>query len=378
MMNRYARPPVLGSKIMSQDTEAKRLSNRYKGRGALSNRTGRYETLVFEREPEDGTELVDTGAPLRTRLDIDTARRVISRNRSPDVGFDQSVNPYRGCEHGCAYCFARPTHAYLGLSPGLDFETRLFHKPDAPARLAEELAHSGYQCRPIALGINTDAYQPVERKTGLTRRLLEVFSAYKHPVSIVTKSALIERDLDLLSGLASEGLVQVFFSITTLDGHLARTLEPRAAAPSRRLEALSRLSEAGIPCGVLLAPIIPAINDHELESLLRRAREAGAQAAGYVMLRLPLEVKPLFTEWLEAYAPGRSGHVLSLLRQMHGGREYESEFGVRMRGRGPFADLIAQRFRMASRRERFDRGLPSLDCSRFRVPPRTGAQMDLF
>lgn len=363
---------------MSQDPESKPIPEGQKGRGALSNRNGRFESLVFEREADGWAEQEAIPSPLRTRLDIDTARRVISRNRSPDVAFEQSVNPYRGCEHGCAYCFARPTHAYLGLSPGLDFETRLFHKPDAPLRLAEELARPSYQCRPIALGINTDAYQPVERKTGLTRRLLEVLLEYRHPVSIVTKSALIERDLDLLSSLATEGLVQAFFSITTLDGRLARTLEPRAASPSRRLEALERLSGAGVPCGVLFAPVIPAINDHELERIVKSAHDAGAQTAGYVMLRLPLEVKPLFTEWLETHAPGRSEHVLSLLRQMHGGREYESEFGVRMRGRGPFADLIAQRFRRAIRQEKLDRGLPPLDCSRFRIPPRSGAQMDLF
>ncbi|AOU98436.1 DNA repair photolyase [Acidihalobacter yilgarnensis] len=349
-----------------------------KGRGTASNRTGRFESLTHERVADGWTASFDDLPPLRTTLGVDKARRVISRNRSPDVAFSQSVNPYRGCEHGCSYCFARPTHAYLGLSPGLDFETRLFHKPDAPARLAEELGRRGYACSPIALGINTDAYQPVERRVGLTRRLLEVLWAHRHPVSIVTKSALIERDLEVLSAMASEGLAQVFMSVTTLDPVLARGLEPRAATPARRLEAIARLAAAGIPCGVLFAPTIPALNDHELERVLRAAREAGASAAGYVMLRLPREVKPLFTEWLKTHVPGRAEHVLSLLRQMHGGREYESEFGVRMRGRGPYADLIAQRFRIASRREGLDRGLPPLDCSRFRVPARAEDQLDLF
>ncbi|OBS09781.1 PA0069 family radical SAM protein [Acidihalobacter prosperus] len=363
---------------MSERRDCDILAGPRKGRGAVSNPDGRYESHRHERVADDWPGDDEVPPPLRTTLGIDTARSVIAYNDSPDVAFDRSVNPYRGCEHGCSYCFARPSHAYLGLSPGLDFETRLFHKPDAPARLAEELRAPRYACAPIALGINTDAYQPVERRSGLTRRLIEVLRAYRHPVSIVTKSALVERDLDLLSAMAAEGLAQVFLSITTLDPALARALEPRAATPLRRLETLARLSEAGVPCGVLFAPVIPALNDHELERVLARAREAGASAAGYVMLRLPGEVKPLFAEWLETHVPGRAAHVFSLLRQMHGGREYAADFGVRMRGRGAYAELVAQRFRVAARREGLDRGLPPLDCSRFRVPARAGDQFDLF
>lgn len=363
---------------MSQDSADDIVPAPRKGRGAATNRTGRYEALHREAVDDGWPGSGESLPPLRTQLGIDTARRVISRNDSPDVAFELSVNPYRGCEHGCSYCFARPTHAYLGLSPGLDFETRLFHKPDAPTRLADELAHPGYVCSPIALGINTDAYQPVERRTELTRSLLEVCLAYRQPISIVTKSALVERDADLLSEMAGLGLAQVFFSVTTLDGALARALEPRASAPKRRLEAMSHLSAAGVPCGVLFAPVIPALNDHEMEQVLHTSAEAGASGAGYVMLRLPREVKPLFTEWLQAHAPGRAEHVLSLLRQMHGGREYEAEFGVRMRGRGAFADLVAQRFRAACRREGLDRGLPPLETEHFSVPPRSGDQLSLL
>lgn len=348
-----------------------------KGRGAVGNPAGRFEALE-RAEEDDGWFREDAAVPLRTTLAVDAARTVISRNASPDVPFEQSVNPYRGCEHGCVYCFARPSHAYLGLSPGLDFETRLFHKPDAPARLSAELSRPGYRCRPLALGINTDAYQPVERRTRLTRRLLEVCAAFRQPVSIVTKSALIERDLDLLAELAGQGLAQVMVSVTTLDAELARRLEPRAAAPARRLRTLARLRAAGVPAGVLCAPVIPALNDAELETILAEARAAGACAAGYGVLRLPHELKGLFREWLRHHLPLRADHVMSVLRQMRGGRDYESAFGTRMRGRGPFADLVAQRFRLACRRHGYDAGLPELDCSRFRVPARRGAQLELF
>ncbi|WP_455380589.1 PA0069 family radical SAM protein [Acidihalobacter prosperus] len=349
-----------------------------KGRGAISNATGRYESRVHEKV-DDGWPSLDEDPPvLRTTLGTDTARRVISRNQSPDVPFDQSINPYRGCEHGCSYCFARPTHAYLGLSPGLDFESRLFHKPDAPARLLEELGEKRYVCSPIALGINTDAYQPVERRLGLTRQILEVLWSHLHPVSIVTKSALVERDVDLLAAMAGKQLAQVFVSITTLDPGLARSLEPRAPTPARRLSVIRRLAAEGIPCGVLIAPVIPALNDHELEDILAAAAKAGALTAGYAMLRLPLEVKPIFTEWLDAHASGRKEHVMSLLRQMHGGREYEAAFGVRMHGRGPYASLMAQRFKMAARREKLDQKLPSLNCRDFTPPRLNREQLELF
>ena len=348
-----------------------------KGRGAVGNPAGRFEVMSGVAE-DDGWFREAEAESLRTTLEVDAARSVISRNSSPDVPFEQSVNPYRGCEHGCVYCFARPTHAYLGLSPGLDFETRLFHKPDAPQRLAEELSRRGYRCRPIALGINTDAYQPVERRIRLTRSLLEVCAEHRQPVSIVTKSGLIERDLDLLAPMAERGLAQVMVSVTTLDSELARRLEPRAAAPARRLRAVSALRQAGVPVGVLCAPVIPAVNDAEIEAILDAAHEAGAGAAGYVMLRLPHELKDLFRGWLHHHLPLKAEHVMSVLQQMHGGRDYESAFGVRMRGRGPFADLVAQRFALASRRYGLDRGLPPLDCTHFRPPARRGAQLELF
>ena len=303
---------------------------------------------------------------------------MITRNDSPDVPFELSINPYRGCEHGCAYCFARPSHAYLGLSPGLDFETRIAWKPDAPQRLREELAHPRYVPSPIALGINTDGWQPVERRLGLTRAILEVLHETRHPVSIVTKSALIERDLDLLADMARDNLVQVMFSVTTLDADLARRMEPRAAAPQRRLQAMRRLHDEGVPVGVLFAPLIPALNDHEMEAVLEAAVDAGAQSGGYVLLRLPLEIRELFREWLEIHVPGRAEHVLSLMRQLHGGREYDSRFGKRMRGEGPFADLLAQRFRIAAARLGLNREQRNLDCTKFTPPRKAAAQGELF
>ena len=348
-----------------------------KGRGAVGNPAGRFDTLSRTTE-DDGWFHEAEVAALRTTLEMDAARSVITRNSSPDIPFDRSVNPYRGCEHGCVYCFARPTHAYLGLSPGLDFETRLFYKPDAPERLAEELARRGYRCRPIALGINTDAYQPVERRVRLTRRLLEVCLEFRQPVSIVTKSALIERDLDLLSSMAALDLVQATMSVTTLDGGLARRLEPRAAAPLRRLRTVSALHQAGVPVGVLCAPVIPVVNDVEIEAIVSAAQAAGATAAGYVMLRLPHELKSIFREWLQHHLPLKAEHVMSVLQQMRGGRDYEAAFGTRMRGRGPFADLVAQRFALACRRHGLDRGLSPLDCMRFRVPGDNDAQLALF
>ncbi len=314
---------------------------------------------------------------LKTTLGIDRSRTVIGYNQSPDVPFDRSINPYRGCEHGCCYCFARPSHAYLDLSPGLDFETRLFYKPDAPAQLRQELARPHYRCAPIALGVNTDAYQPVERKTGLTRQLLEVLLACRHPVSLITKSALIERDLDLLVTLARVQLVQVQISITTLDHELARRLEPRATAPTRRLGIVRALSEAGIPVGVLVAPVIPFLNDAELERILEQAREAGAIDAGYVLIRLPREVADLFTEWLHNHYPLQAERVLARIRDTHGGLDYNPEFGARMRGRGIYAELIAARFRKARQGLGFPGHTP-LDCTRFTPPARDSAQLSLF
>ena len=345
-----------------------------KGRGATCNPDVRYAEHAREAFDDGWGTLEGEPGPVPTRLFIDRARRVIARNDSPDVPFRQSVNPYRGCEHGCVYCFARPTHAYLGHSPGLDFETLIYHKPDAPERLREELARPGYRCSPIALGINTDAYQPVERRTGLTRRIIEVLLDARHPFTIVTKSALVERDLDLLAEAARQDLVHVMISLTTLDDDLARRLEPRAARPARRLRALERLAEAGVPCGVLVAPVIPVLTDPELERLLGAAREHGARAAGYVLLRLSLELKELVEDWLDHHRPGMKDHVLNRLREAHGGRLYDARHGHRMRGAGPYAELIRQRFRLAHKRLGFGE-LPPLEVGRFRAP---GDQLDLF
>jgi DNA repair photolyase len=322
-----------------------------KGRGALSNPAGRFETLDSEAV-DDGWPGDDSEASAEPESVVltDAARGVISSNQSPDVPFEQSVNPYRGCEHGCVYCYARPTHAWLGLSPGLDFETRLFYKPDAPARLAEELARPGYRCRTIVLGANTDPYQPIERRLGITRGLLEVLAAHRHPVSVVTKGALIERDLDLLAGLAADGLASVMVSVTTLDDELKRSLEPRTAAPARRLAVVRRLADAGVPVGVLVAPVIPALNDHELEDILAAAAGAGAESAAWILLRLPHEVRALFEEWLREHLPDRAERVLSLLRQARGGRDNDPRFGHRMRGSGPWIDLLERRFALACRR----------------------------
>ena len=319
----------------------------------------------------------ESGKGPATTLILDQSRSVIVRNQSPDVPFTQSINPYRGCEHGCSYCFARPGHAYLGLSPGLDFETKIVWKPDAPEILRKELAAPGYRCAPIALGISTDGWQPVERRLGLSRRLLEVLAETRHPVSIVTKSALIERDADLLADMARDHLVQVMFSITTLDPLLARRLEPRAASPARRLAAMDALHRAGVPVGVLFAPLIPALNDHELERVLEAARAAGAESAGYVLLRLPLELKALFEDWLHSHFPDRATHVLSLLRQLRGGQLNDSRFGHRMRGQGVFADLYRQRMQRTCERLGFQRTHRPLNTEVFRPPPR-GPQMNLF
>ena len=350
-----------------------------KGRGAASNETGRFE--AEKRVPfDDGWGSADEQpAPLATTLTVDTTRTIIARNDSPDIGFDRSINPYRGCEHGCVYCYARPSHAYLGLSPGLDFESRLFYKPQAATLLAAELRRKGYSCGPIALGSNTDPYQPAERRLGITRAILEVLRDFRHPVTIVSKAALIQRDLDILGEMAKERLAIVTISVTTLDRRLARRMEPRAPTPERRLETIAALAAAGVPAGVLSAPMIPALNDSEMEVILERARAAGASSAGYTMLRLPLELKALFREWLEERFPDKAAHVLSLVAQTHGGRLYDSAWSKRMTGTGPYADMLRLRFDRACRRLGFtQRTTQLLDTTRFRAPPQKGDQLALF
>lgn len=315
---------------------------------------------------------------LATTVTPETTRTIITTNDSPDIPFDRSINPYKGCEHGCVYCFARPTHSYLGLSPGLDFESRIFSKPDAARLLRRELRRTGYRCAPIALGSNTDPYQPVERDLRITRALLEVMAEHRHPVTIVTKSDSVLRDLDLLAPMAGRRLVSVMISITTLDGRLARRMEPRAAVPHRRLAAIRALREAGVPVGVLASPMIPGLNDAELEAILAAAAAAGARSAAYILLRLPHELKELFTEWLETNYPLRAGRVLSLIRQVRGGRLYDGAFGSRMRGGGPHAEMLQRRFEVARRRAGLDGAPAPLDTSRFRVPAAPGDQMRLF
>jgi DNA repair photolyase len=350
-----------------------------KGRGATTNDSGRFEAEK-RMSVDDGWGTDDEdGPPLTTTLTVDTTRTIIARNDSPDIGFDRSINPYRGCEHGCIYCYARPSHAFLGLSPGLDFESRLFYKPQAAALLAAELRKKGYNCRPIALGSNTDPYQPVERRLGITRAILEVLRDFRHPVTIVTKSALIQRDLDILAEMAKDGLAIVTISVTTLDRSLARRMEPRAATPERRLDTIAALADAGIPTGVLTAPMIPALNDSELEQILEKVQAAGASSAGYVLLRLPLELKPLFKEWLEGHFPGKAAHVLSLVAQTHGGRLYDSTWSTRMTGTGPYADMLRLRFDRACRKLGMNqRKTRPLDTSRFQPPPQKGDQLALF
>ena len=360
--------------------DARKAQAPIKGRGAASRVTGRFAVTRAEGA-DDGwgsvyEDLADTPRP-KTEVTEERARSVISRNDSPDVGFSQSVNPYRGCEHGCVYCFARPSHAYLDLSPGLDFETRLYAKTNAAERLRAELARRNYQPLPIALGINTDAYQPIEKRYRVTREVLEVLAECRHPVSFVTKSAMIERDLDLLAAMAHERLVTVYFSVTTLDNRLAARMEPRASAPHAKLRAMRALADAGVPVGVMVAPVVPMITDNEMERILQAAHDHGARAAGYVLLRLPHELKQVWREWLELHYPERAAHVMSLLQQMRGGKDYDSGFGTRMRGEGPFAQLIAQRFAKAYRRLQFGR-LPALDSSRFVAPRKPSPQGDLF
>jgi DNA repair photolyase len=345
----------------------------HRGRGALSNETSRYDSEKRVRTT-DGWETAasesqeDELPPLRTTLTRDATRTILARNTSPDIAFDRSINPYRGCEHGCIYCFARPTHAYLGLSPGLDFETKILFKPDAAKLLAAELASPKYRPDVVAMGTNTDPYQPVERELKITRQILGVLSEFNNPVGIVTKSHLITRDIDILGDMAQRNLAEVFLSVTTLDRDLARTMEPRASTPQRRLDAIRALSAAGIPTGVMTAPMIPGLNDHEMEELLEAAKDAGATRAGFTVLRLPLEIKDLFQEWLHQHRPDRAERVLSLIRQMRGGALYQSAFGLRMRGEGPIAELLSARFAAAVKRLDLNRVRYRLDAERFRVP----------
>jgi DNA repair photolyase len=351
-------------------------------RGARSFVQGRFETVAREAFDDGWTPEEADSRELKTTVAIESARSIISHNNSPDVGFSQSINPYRGCEHGCVYCYARPSHAYLELSPGLDFETKLFAKTNAAERLREELAKPGYKPSPIALGANTDCYQPIERKYRVTRQILELLAECEHPVTMVTKSALIERDLDLLKDLASKSLVRVFVSIGTLDRELARKLEPRAASPQRRLDVVRKLNENGVPCGVMIAALIPALNDKTMEQVLAAAAAAGAKEAAYVILRLPYELKAVFKEWLAAHYPQRAEHVMSIVRQMRGGRDNDPCFGTRMSGTGNYAELIEKRFDIACRRFGVNRRqAPELDCTSFRPPVSTsrgGVQLELL
>lgn len=351
--------------------------DRLPGRAAGGNPPNRYHALVHEAVDDGWT--ADERQPLRTQVQVDAARCAISYNQSPDIRFDRSINPYRGCEHGCVYCYARPTHAWLDLSPGLDFEARLFARPGLPDRLREELAAPGYSAAPVAIGAVTDAYQPIERDYRITRRVLETLLAARHPVLLITKGALVERDIDLLREFAAQQLVEVAVSLTTLDRGLARRMEPRAAAPQRRLETVRRLSAAGIPVRAMLAPVVPGLNDHEIEDLARAARAAGARYADWVLLRLPLEVEPLFRDWLERHFPAAARRVLQRIGETRGGRTNDSRFGHRMRGQGAYADLLRQRFELAARRAGF--ATPTtLRCDLFEAPPTApGApQLSLF
>jgi DNA repair photolyase len=352
-------------------------SQRRRGRGAAVNPAGRFERLHAE-SVDDGWELDEELPPIRTEVAIDSSRSVLVRNTSPDVPFDRSVNPYRGCEHGCTYCYARPSHAQLGLSPGLDFETRLVAKPDAPRLLEAAIRKPGYKVAPIAIGTNTDPYQPIEKTWRVMRGVLEVLRDHNHPVMITTKGSLVTRDLDILGPMGQARLAHVQISLTTLDPHLSRAMEPRAAAPGRRLEMIRALAREGVPVGVNLAPVIPALNDHEIERLLEAAARAGATRAGYITLRLPLEVSGLFREWLERYCPDRATRVLGRVRELHGGRDYDPTFGKRMKGEGVHARLIAQRFEAGCRRFGLTGDERDLRCDLFRLPPRAGDQLKLF
>lgn len=361
--------PALSNRLIQED--------RRRGRGARTNVSGRFESQARE-EFDDGWDALQSLDSFKTRVHTDTTRTIITTNASPDISFDRSINPYRGCEHGCIYCYARPTHCYLGHSAGLDFETELYVKPDAARLLERELANPRYSVRTMALGTNTDPYQPIERNLKVTRSVLEVLAATNHPVGIVTKSALVTRDIDILAPMAMKGLAKVALSVTTLDRKLARAMEPRAATPPKRLEALRQLSDAGIPTVVMVAPIIPGLTDHEIEAILEAARDAGVSEAGYVMLRMPHEIKELFREWLETEYPDRASRVITLMQSMHGGSDYNSEFGIRQRGSGPYADQIAMRFRLALKRLGLGKPRQPLRTDLFRAPTLPGSQLALF
>jgi len=348
-----------------------------KGRGARSNRSGRFESQSRVLVDDGWSILEDAQAP-KTTITVEQPKSIITRNQSPDVPFERSINPYRGCEHGCVYCFARPTHAYHGLSAGVDFETKLFVKKDAAKLLERAFGNPRYQAKPIAIGTNTDPYQPIERQWRVMREVLEVMREARHPVSIVTKSALVTRDIDILADMAEMGLAKVYLSVTTLGRVLARNLEPRASTPAKRLEAIRLLSDAGIPTGVMAAPMIPALNDHELEAILEAAKNSGATTAGYILLRLPLEVSELFKEWLLRHYPNRYRHVLLLLRSMRGGKDYDATWHERMHGNGPYAQAIAKRFDLASKRLGLRKRAAPLRTDLFRVPASERRQMDLF
>ncbi|MEJ5082884.1 MULTISPECIES: PA0069 family radical SAM protein [unclassified Ochrobactrum] len=351
--------------------------SRRRGRGAGINPTGRFEPTT-RHEFDDGWETLEDLPAFKTDVQVEKPRTIITRNDSPDISFDRSINPYRGCEHGCIYCFARPTHSYMGLSAGLDFEAKLFAKPDAPRLLERELAKAGYQPKTIAIGTNTDPYQPIEKKWRIMREILEVLEAANHPVGIVTKSALVVRDIDILSRMAEKGLAKVALSVTTVDATLARTMEPRASTPTLRLQAIRKLTEAGIPTSVMMGPIIPGINDHEIERILDAAYAQGAREAGYVLLRLPLEVAPLFKDWLLRNYPDRYRHVMSLVRSMRDGKDYDAEWGKRMRGTGPYAWQIGRRFEISARKLGFNSKRIPLRTDLFEPVEKGGKQLSLF
>jgi DNA repair photolyase len=350
---------------------------RNRGRSAGINPSGRFEP-VSRHVFDDGWNSLEELPPFKTEVQVERPRTIITRNESPDISFDRSINPYRGCEHGCVYCFARPTHAYMGLSAGLDFEAKLFAKPDAAKLLDRELSKADYQPRTIAIGTNTDPYQPIEKTHRIMREILEVLEARNHPVGVVTKSALVTRDVDILSRMAARGLAKVAFSVTTLDRTLARTMEPRAATPSRRLEAMRTLAEAGIPVSVMVAPVVPGLNDAEIERILDAAYAAGAREAGYIILRLPLEVSPIFKDWLLRHYPDRYRHVMSLVRSMRDGKDYDSEWGKRMKGSGPYAWQIGRRFEIAARRLGFNAERRPLRTDLFVSPAKAGEQLVLL
>ncbi|MBF9041797.1 PA0069 family radical SAM protein [Rhodobacterales bacterium HKCCE4037] len=347
------------------------------GRAAASNDAGRYEALRRDAV-HDGWDMEEDLPPLRTEVTEEVPRRIITRNTSPDVPFDRSINPYRGCEHGCIYCFARPTHAYLGLSPGLDFETRLIARPDAAQVLDAELRRKSYRCDVIAIGTNTDPYQPIERERRVMRDVLEVLQRFRHPVGIATKGTLVERDADILGDMAADGLAHVGISVTTLQADVARKMEPRVPSPKRRLQAIEALAKAGVPVRVMVSPIVPGLTDHEIEGIVAAARDAGAQAASMIPLRLPAEVSALWQEWLAEHYPERVGRVMSKLRDMHGGKDYDSEWGKRMRGQGVWAELLQQRFARSVRATGLDESLPKLRTDLFEVPLAKGDQLALF